>query len=413
MKKHYFLTLMVCALCSMSVEAQVQFSPQKMGSGNVLDPALVARQGKFLPQKTSGLLRSAENQLLPDSILYPNEFGGYNKDIYTYTDEGWVSLRRTIQWNYSLNDYTESQNEYEYDTHGNIIRQDLNYMDGTGSHTINKNTYDEQGRLLSVSGVTENLDGSFIRSYDKYEYDGNDYVCNGCDSTFSVDGAFLSVSYSKDEYHYDDAGNNTKIIWYSMADLDADGVQDTWYPWYVFENDYDALGLCFYSSTSCYDFDGKLTNEAKTETVYSDDSGLYYISTTSYRFLNTYVDEWSETYVDRYEKKAGNPAIEYVSSLQSDGTWSEPKVRQIIYYPQGSEVANETIGENSEPAFKAYAADGSLVVTTNGTAHVQVFAVTGVCLYNAPVNGMTAIRNLPAGIYIVKAGNEVLKISVR
>ena len=377
-----------------------------MGSGNVLDPALVARQGKFLPQKTSGLLRSAENQLLPDSILYPNEFGGYNKDIYTYTDEGWVSLRRTIQWNYSLNDYTESQNEYEYDTHGNIIRQDLNYMDGTGSHTINKNTYDEQGRLLSVSGVTENLDGSFIRSYDKYEYDGND-------STFSVDGAFLSVSYSKDEYHYDDAGNNTKIIWYSMADLDADGVQDTWYPWYVFGNDYDALGLCFYSSTSCYDFDGKLTNEAKTETVYSDDSGLYYISTTSYRFLNTYVDEWSETYVDRYEKKAGNPAIEYVSSLQSDGTWSEPKVRQIIYYPQGSEVANETIGENSEPAFKAYAADGSLVVTTNGTAHVQVFAVTGVCLYNAPVNGMTAIRNLPAGIYIVKAGNEVLKISVR
>ena len=108
-----------------------------MGSGNVLDPALVARQGKFLPQKTSGLLRSAENQLLPDSILYPNEFGGYNKDIYTYTDEGWVSLRRTIQWNYSLNDYSESQNEYEYDTHGNIIRQDLNYMDGSGSHTIN------------------------------------------------------------------------------------------------------------------------------------------------------------------------------------------------------------------------------------------------------------------------------------
>ena len=156
-----------------------------------------------------------------------------------------------------------------------------------------------------------------------------------------------------------------------------------------------------------------MTNEAKTETVYSDDSGLYYISTTSYRFLNTYVDEWSETYVDRYEKKAGNPAIEYVSSRQSDGTWSEPKVRQIIYYPQGSVVVNETIDENSEPAFKAYAADGSLVVTTNEATHVQVFAVTGACVYNAPVNGMTAIRNLPAGIYIVKAGNEVLKISVR
>ena len=103
MKKHYFLTLMACALCSMSVEAQVQFSTQTMGPGNVLDPALVAKQGQPLPQKPVNLLRSEVNQLLPDSILYPND-NGYNKDIYTYTDEGWVSLRRTIQWNYSLND---------------------------------------------------------------------------------------------------------------------------------------------------------------------------------------------------------------------------------------------------------------------------------------------------------------------
>ena len=111
--------------------------------------------------------------------------------------------------------------------------------------------------------------------------------------------------------------------------------------------------------------------------------------------------------------KSGNPTIEYMAYCNADGTWQDSEVRQIIYYPQGSEVANETIGENSEPAFKAYAADGSLVVTTNEAKHVQVFAVTGACVYNAPVNGMTAIRNLPAGIYIVKAGNEVLKISVR
>ena len=413
MKKHYFLTLMACALCSMSVEAQVQFSTQTMGPGNVLDPALVARQGKFLPQKTSGLLRSAENQLLPDSILYPNEVGGYNKDIYTYTDEGWVSSRRTIQWNYSLNDYTESQNEYEYDTHGNIIRQDLNYMDGTGSHTINKNTYDEQGRLLSVSGVTENLDGSFIRSYDKYEYDGNDYVCNGCDSTFSVDGAFLSVSYSKDEYHYDDAGNNTKIIWYSMADLDADGVQDTWYQWYVFEHTYDSKGLPIGNSSINYNIDGERTFESICEIVYLDDSGLNYVSTYTSRYWDYYQNALGEPVSYRFEMKSGNPTIEYVAYCNADGTWQDPEVRQIIYYPQGSEVANETIGENAELAFKAYAADGSLVVTTNEAKHVQVFAVTGACVYNAPVNGMTAIRNMPAGIYIVKAGNEVLKISVR
>lgn len=412
MKKHYFLTLMACALCSMSVEAQVQFSPQTMGSGNVLDPALVAKQGQPLPQKPANLLRSEANQLLPDSILYPND-NGYNKDIYTYTDEGWVSSQRSIRWDYSLQAYTEDIIEYDYDAYGNVIRQNSSYASGEEISVIYQNTYDSQGRLLNVTGVKSNRpDNSFSHSYYEYEYDGNNYVCNGCDSLFSADGAFLSVSYSKNEYHYDDAGNITKTIWYSMADLDADGVKDTWYQWYVFEHTYDSKGLPIGNSSINYNIDGERTFESICEIVYLDDSGLNYVSTYTSRYWDYYQNALGEPVSYRFEMKSGNPTIEYVAYCNADGTWQDPEVRQIIYYPQGSEVANETIGENAELAFKAYAADGSLVVTTNEATHVQVFAVTGACVYNAPVNGMTAIRNMPAGIYIVKAGNEVLKISV-
>lgn len=404
---------MACALCSVGAGAQSPASPQAMGPGNLLAPASVARQGQPLPHKSASLLRSAANQLLPDSILYPNEAGGYNKDIYTYTDEGLMSSQRSIQWDYSSQAYTENVLEYEYDARGNVIRQYSSYGSGEESTSVYQNTYDEQGRLVSVSGVRENHDGSFVRSSSQYEYDGNNLLFNGRDSLFSTDGTFLSVSYSKDEYHYDDAGNTTKIIWYSLADLDADGVQDTWYPWYVFEYAYDSRGFQVYNLSANNNVNGERTFESVCEIVYSDDSGLNYVSTYSSRYWDSSLNGLGEPILVRYEMKAGNPAIEYLFYSNEDGTWQEPQVRRLIYYPQGGEAANETIGGNAEPAFRAYAADGALVVTTNEATPVRVFAVTGACLYDATVDGMAAIRDLPAGIYIVKVGNEALKISVR
>ena len=352
------------------------------------------------------------NQLLPDSILYPND-NGYNKDIYTYTDEGWLSSQRSIRWDYSLQAYTENIIEYDYDAYGNVILQNSSYASGEESSVTYQNTYDDQGRLLRITGVKRNLhDGTYVHSLYEYEYDGNNYVYNSSDSTFSAEGVLFDISYGKREYYFDDAGNTTKQVSYSFNELDAEG-KPIWYPWYVFEYAYDSKGLPIGNSSINYNIDGERTFESICEIVYLDDSGLNYVSTYTSRNWDYYQNALGEPVSYRFEMKSGNPTIEYMAYCNADGTWQDSEVRQIIYYPQGSEVANETIGENAELAFKAYAADGSLVVTTNEAKHVQVFAVTGACVYNAPVNGMTAIRNLPAGIYIVKAGNEVLKISVR
>lgn len=57
---------------------------------------------------------------------------------------------------------------------------------------------------------------------------------------------------------------------------------------------------------------------------------------------------------------------------------------------------------------EALTADGAIVITTT-----EVYGMTGICHYNATVNGTATIANLPAGIYIVTAGGETLKTAVR
>lgn len=54
-----------------------------------------------------------------------------------------------------------------------------------------------------------------------------------------------------------------------------------------------------------------------------------------------------------------------------------------------------------------------MFINLSGTAPVQVYSVNGTCHYNATASGNITIANLPAGIYIVKAGDETVKISVR
>ena len=56
---------------------------------------------------------------------------------------------------------------------------------------------------------------------------------------------------------------------------------------------------------------------------------------------------------------------------------------------------------------------GAVVITTTEATAVQVYGMTSVCHYNATVSGTATIANLPAGIYIMTAGGEMLKIAVR
>ena len=158
----------------------------------------------------------------------------------------------------------------------------------------------------------------------------------------------------------------------------------------------DEKGVVTYTSTLTY--------------TYADDSDSNYTveQRESWPTDPDAEDKYSAT---KYERIYGNPisdAVYYKDAENADWSLS---YKYLYYYPKGT-VANETIKADT-PALMAYAADGTLFINLNGTAPVQVYSVNGTCHYNATASGNITIANLPAGIYIVKAGDETMKISVR
>ena len=99
--------------------------------------------------------------------------------------------------------------------------------------------------------------------------------------------------------------------------------------------------------------------------------------------------------------------INFWEATGGRGTIKMSDIDQSLYV---SITANESIETES---LDIQAADGAIVITTTEAQAVQVYGVTGVCHYNATVSGTATIANLPAGIYIVTAGGETLKVAVR
>ena len=405
MKKLYLLAFMAATTLSLSAQTwiQTQLQAEKQAV------PMTQTQNNLKANASGSLLRAVDTRSLPDSVYSSNSIDEYNKTYYKYTEEGWVSEELWYQWDSMTNSYILYGNQYEYDEYGYVIRRDSRTYNGMETTTTYKNTYDEQGRLSSAYSITEETN---THSITEYEYDGNNYTITNCDSTFNADGTLANLSRYKTGNHYDDAGNHTAWITYGIAGSDNDG-NPIWYEANVYEFEYDTQNRQIASTSTSYDAVGNRTYEYESETTYLDDGDSNYIHVSHYRYLNPFTNEWGEMFEDRYkyENKGENPVITYRSLPDENGEWLEPQILTITFYP-GPLTANETIKADM-PALKAYAANGTLFINLNGTAPVQVYSVNGTCHYNATASGNIAIANLPAGIYIVKAGDETVKISVR
>lgn len=405
MKKLYLLAFMAATTLGLSAQTwiQTQLQAEKQAV------PMTQIQNNLKANASGSLLRAADTRSLPDSVYSSNSLGEYNKTYYKYTEDGKMAeeLKYQFLWTDAPDgDYFRMCAKWEYDEHGNMTRYVYeNGFYGTVLTQTYKNTYDEQGRLSSVY-IPEN---HFISNY---EYDGNNYTITNCDSTFNADGTLANLSRYKSGNHYDDAGNYTAWITYGIAGSDNDG-NPIWYEANVYEYEYDTQNRQIASTSTSYDAVGNKTYEYESETTYLDDGDSNYIHVSHYRYLNPFTNEWSEMFEDRYkyENKGENPVITYRSLPDENGEWLEPQILTITFYP-GPLTANETIKADT-PALKAYAADGTLFINLSGTLPVQVYSVNGTCHYNATASGNITIANLPAGIYIVKAGDETMKISVR
>ena len=114
---------------------------------------------------------------------------------------------------------------------------------------------------------------------------------------------------------------------------------------------------------------------------------------------------WSKTAKGEYEEVKFDEVSEY---FQIRDVHSNVFVK--LYYETGFPVSNETI-EATEA--RAYAQPNKIVVITPEPTEVQIISMAGAVVATAQVAGQQEFANLTEGVYIVRMGEDIVKLQVR
>ena len=405
MKKLYLLAFMAATTLGLSAQTQ-NVASQAPKHASIQTETNQSPAVKALTMPGNSLLRST-NANLCDSVIQLGSNGEkLYKSLLEFNDMGQQTLQTAYQWDATISDWSDEvalTYKYEYDENGNMTRQ-VYEVPASGYTETTTNIYDQQGRLTRKYFVSPTKHTDETYSY------GEDNICYyfSYDSTFNADGSYKSYTIYNRDYYKNDAGQNVKIVHYTFDEWQ--GEETLWYK-YAEENiEYDSLGRDLSSELIQTGDNDAIVYKSTLTYTYADDSDSNYTveQRESWPTDPDAEDKYSAT---KYERIYGNPisdAVYYKDAENAD--WSL-RYKHLYYYPKGT-VANETI-KSDMPVLKAYAADGTLFINLSGNAPVQVYSVNGTCHYNATASGNITIANLPAGIYIVKAGDETVKISVR
>lgn len=363
MKKHYLLTIAVGLACSWAANAET---------------------------------------LLPDSII---SYGGngekVSKHYYLYDANRKKIQSEVFDWDAAKSDWTlESKITFTYDAAGNNTGENLYSWDGSGFQEtqICRFVYDDQNRLIHVDLNSTNSKRHFVETY---AYKGKEIYISQEDTIWMPERDII-FSHSRTKYQHtlDDAGNVVKEVIQNYFDDD-----NKWFTSRVIENEYDSEGRCTKIVAINYNPYGELSSTDETTRLYDGKS-----YTQIYRFDDGGESD-SRVTEAKYEVSGENPEIHSIFLKdKTTGTWKFlHKIAQ--YYPSKSSTSNETIAPESK--VKVFAIGGALQIQTAQSTHVQVYAINGRCYYNAIVNGTATVANLPAGIYVVRANDRVVKVNVR
>ena len=158
------------------------------------------------------------------------------------------------------------------------------------------------------------------------------------------------------------------------------------------EEDYELEGLVLFSR-----HDKKYTHAGGSFTIWYEQFGEPNVG--NYRVF------WSKTAKGEYEEVKFDEVSEY---FQIRDVHSNVFVK--LYYETGFPVANENI-EATEA--RAYAQTNKIVVITPEPTEVQIISMAGAVVATAQVAGQQEFANLAEGVYIVRMGNEIIKLQVR
>lgn len=374
MKNSYFLLLAAGCLSCLSVGAQ-----------NRADGSLLIPKGmnKMSTKSLVPSVRQASGSdfSLPDSLVLVNPAGEkMSKEVYSYTAKGLLEKTETLIW-------------------------DGNSMSWV-SYGVSTNTYDEQGRVLVYTDDSE--EAKVKRTF---TYEGN----TGSYFTESYSEQFPMGFFYKGTVTYDEKGNPLSEVEYYRVDVNGDGLFDdrdkdadgnpVWAKSSEEKTEYDKAGRLVATDYTSY-WQDKVEYTMKLTNVWDGDSKNY-----EQTLVVQYTGEEPLTQKTKYEVEEGNPMIGSIYLLGENGKDWNLMQKEYYYYPKGGSTANETIAPEQE--VKIAALDGNIVVSSPESIRVEVYNLLGKCCYNATVKGYASLSGLSAGIYVVRAGKQVVKVSVR
>lgn len=363
MKKHYLLTIVAGLICNLVANAET---------------------------------------LLPDSIISYGENGQkITKHYYLYDANRKKIQSEVFDWDVAKSDWAlESKTTFAYDAAGNNTGEILYSWNGSGfqESQICTFVYDDQNRLMHVDLNDIDYKRHFVETY---AYKGKEIYISQEDTTW-MPGRDIIFSRSRTKYQrtLDNAGNVVEEVIQSYFEDDNE-----WFTSRVAESEYDSEGRCAKVVASNYNPYGELSSTEETTRLYDGKS-----YTQIYR-SDVRGESDSRVTETKYEVSGENPEIHSISLKDTTtGTWKfQHKIS--YYYPSKSSTSNETITPESK--VKVFAMNGILHIQSAQSMNVQVFAINGSCRYNARVNGTATVSGLPAGIYVVRANDRVIKVNVR
>ena len=202
--------------------------------------------------------------------------------------------------------------------------------------------------------------------------------------TMPAEDVTITATFEKIETGGDgeegEGGIGTKRYQLFLADQD-----------FYLNDEYDAEGLVLYSL-----HDKRYTKAGSSFTVWFEKNGE--VNEGARVFISNRANgEYKEVKLDEVS------GYYQIRNVQSN-------IYVKLYTEEGFPVANESIEATDA---RAYAQANKIVVITPEPTDVQIISMAGAVVASAQVAGQQEFANLAEGVYIVRMGNEILKLQVR
>ncbi|MDY3070025.1 MAG: T9SS type A sorting domain-containing protein [Parabacteroides sp.] len=233
---------------------------------------------------------------------------------YKYNSRGWQLLYETFSWNANQEKlFLIDGQYYDYNDKGKNIYNELKHWNGSEyERTMNKQTYDENGKITLYENLQDNQ-SLYRHTIEEITYTADDLSSKSYkkDTIIWKDDGNKDISYTSTDYKYNDKGQNVSSATFNVDPETNERVAKIASSETTYDSKYRTISLI-----QSYFDNGILSSGDKAEYKYIDDNDNYIYS---FYYLNGEGKDW----ILSYKTKHVHEDMENGSYYYLDSSWNE------------------------------------------------------------------------------------------